>query len=129
MKMKTYTSIDAVIKDAPKKMQPILKKLRATIRKAAPKAEEAIRYGMPTFRLNGKNLVYFMYFKKHLGFFPGRGGIESVVKAAKRYQTGKGALRFELDAPVPYGLVTTIVKRRVKEVSEPQRRKAKSVRA
>ncbi len=127
--MKTFASIDEALKEAPKALQPTLKKLRAAIRKAAPKAEEAIRYGMPTFRLNGKNLVYFMHFKTHLGFFPGRGGIESVVKAAKRYQTGKGTLRFELDAPVPYGLVTTIVKRRVKEVSAPQHRKPKRARA
>lgn len=115
--MKTHASIDAVVREAPKAMQSTLKKMRATIRKAAPKAEEAIRYGMPTFRLNGKNLVHFMYFKKHLGFFPGRGSIKLVVKEAKPYQTGKGTLRFELDEPVPYGLVAKIVKARVKEVS------------
>ncbi len=116
MKMKTYASIDAVIKDAPKAMQPILKKLRATIRKAVPKAEEAIRYGMPVFRLNDKNLVYFMFFKKHIGFFAGRAGIEADVKAAKPYSTGKSTLRFELDKPIPYALVTKITKLRVKEV-------------
>lgn len=114
--MKTYASIDAVIKEAPKAMQPILKKLRATIRKAVPKAEEAIRYGMPTFRLHDKNLVYFMFFKEHIGFFAGRGGIEKDVKAAKAYMAGKSTLRFELDEPIPYALVGRIVKVRVGEV-------------
>lgn len=115
--MKTYASIDEVLKAAPKAVQPVLKKLRATIRKAAPKAEEAIRYGMPAFRMHDKNLVYFMHFKKHIGFFPGRGDIASSVKEAKPYQTGKGTLRFELDRPLPYALVTKIVKTRVKEVT------------
>jgi len=116
MKMKTYASIDAVIKGAPKEMQPILRKLRATIRKTVPKAEEAIRYGMPAFRLNNKNLVYFMFFKEHIGFFAGRAGIEADVKAAKPYITGKSTLRFEIDKPIPYALVTKIAKLRVKEV-------------
>lgn len=119
--MKTYASIDAVIKAAPKKMQPILRKLRATIHKAVPKAEEAIRYGMPTFRLHDKNLVYFMFFKEHIGFFAGRVGIEADVKAAKRYLTGKSTLRFEVDEPVPYGLVAKIAKLRVKEIQKKTR--------
>ncbi len=114
--MKAYKTMDACIQAAPKEFQGVLKKLRQTIRKAASKAEEAIRYGMPTFRLNGKNLVHFMFFKEHVGFFPGRGGIEADVKAAKLYVTGKGSLRFELDEPVPYGLVSKITKLRVKEV-------------
>ncbi len=115
--MRAYVSIDEVLRDAPKALRPVLKKLRATIQKAAPKAEEAIRYGMPTFRLNGKNLVHFMHFKDHLGFFPGRGGIQALIKEAKTYQTGKGTLRFEFGTPPPYALVAKIVKARVKEVS------------
>lgn len=124
--MKAFKSVDAVIKAAPKEMQPVLKKLRETIHKAAsaaakakedkPKMEEAIRYGMPTFRLNGKNLVYFMFFKKHIGFFAGRAGIEKSVKEAKAYMTGRSVLRFEADKPVPYGLVARITKLRIKEV-------------
>ncbi len=116
MKMKTYASIDAVVKEAPKAMQPILRKLRATIHKAAPRAEEAIRYGMPVFRLHGKNLVYFMFFQKHIGFFAGRAGIEADIKAAKPYRSGRSALRFDPDKPIPYALVTKITKLRVKEV-------------
>jgi uncharacterized protein YdhG (YjbR/CyaY superfamily) len=112
--MKTFTSIDAYIKAAPKTVQPALRKLRATVRKAAPKANEAIRYGMPTLQQNG-NLVHFAAFKDHLSFFPGRSGIQTFIKEAAKYLTGKGTLQFPLGEPVPYGLVAKITRFRVKE--------------
>jgi uncharacterized protein YdhG (YjbR/CyaY superfamily) len=112
--MKTYKSIDSYIKSAPKSVQPALRKLRATVRKAAPKATEAISYGMPTLKLNG-NLVHFAAFKKHLSFFPGRSGIQAFIKGAAKYQTGKGTLQFPLGESVPYGLVARITRFRAKE--------------
>lgn len=112
--MKKFKTIDAYIKSFPKDVQPLLGKLRRTIKKAAPKATEAMAYGIPTFKLNG-NLVHFGGFKKHIGFFPGRAGIAANVKQAKRYLSGKGTLRFPIDKPMPLSLVQKIVKFRVKE--------------
>jgi len=114
--MKTFKTIDAYIKTYPKGVQAILKKLRLTIRKAAPKATEAISYGIPTFKLGGKNLVHFGGFKDHVSFFPAQGGIESALKEAASYKKGKGTLQFPLDEPLPYALVTKITKFRMKEV-------------
>ncbi len=73
--MKTYKSIDAYIAEYPKEVQKILEELRVVIKKSAPKAEETIKYGIPTFVLNG-NLVHFGAYKKHIGFYPTSSGIK-----------------------------------------------------
>lgn len=109
-----FTSIDEYIATFPKDIQGILEKLRATIRKAAPDAEETINYQMPTFTLKG-NLVHFAAFKKHIGFYPTPSGIEKFKKELSVYQGAKGSVQFPLDKPIPYGLVSKIVKFRVKE--------------
>ena len=85
-----------------------------TIRKAAPGAEETIKYRMPTFTLNG-NLVYFAAFKNHIGFYPVPTGIEKFKKELAVYEQGKGSVQFPLDQPIPYSLISKIVKFRVKE--------------
>jgi uncharacterized protein YdhG (YjbR/CyaY superfamily) len=107
-------SIDAYIAGFPDAVQEILEKVRLTIRKAAPEAEETIKYRMPTFTLSG-NLVYFAAFKKHIGFFPVPTGIEAFKKELSAYQCGKGSVQFPLDKPIPYDLIGKIVKFRVKE--------------
>ncbi len=116
--MKTTQTAPKNIKDYiagyPKEVQAILKKIRATIRKAAPDAEEAMSYQMPTFKLKG-NLVHFAAFKNHIGFYPAPTGIEQFKKELAIYQKGKGTLQFPLDKPMPLGLITKIVKFRVKE--------------
>lgn len=112
--MKAHKTVAEYIGSYPKEIQSVLRKLRLTIRKAAPKAEEGIAYGMPVYRQNG-NLVYFGGFKRHVSFFPGRGGIEAFIKNAKPYKAGKGTMKFMLDEPIPYALVTKITKFRVKE--------------
>lgn len=113
--MKTYTSIDAYIKSSPKELQPTLQKIRSTIHKAAPKAEEAIKYGMPAFVLNG-NLVFFAAAKKHIGFYPTPGPIVAFKKELEKYVTSKGAVQFPFDK-VPFALITKMTKFRVKEVA------------
>jgi uncharacterized protein YdhG (YjbR/CyaY superfamily) len=113
--MKTYKDIDSYIASYPEEVQVILRKMRATIRAAAPKAEEAIRYGLPTFRLNGKNLVHFGGFKKHIGFYPTPSGTSTFQKELSKYKAGKGSIQFPLDQPMPWPLITKIVKFRVKE--------------
>ena len=106
--------IDEFIAGYPENIQKILKKIRATIRKAAPKAEETINYGIPTFTLNG-NLVHFSAFKKHIGFYPAPSGIENFKTELSAYESAKGSVKFPLDQPIPFDLITKIVKFRVKE--------------
>ncbi len=95
-----FTSINEYIATFPKDIQEILEKLRATIRKAAPDAEETINYQMPTFTLKG-NLVHFAAFKKHIGFYPTPSGIEKFKKELSVYQGAKGSVQFPLDRPIP----------------------------
>lgn len=106
--------IDEYIARFPRDVQPVLKKMRSTIGKAAPSAEEGISYGMPVFKLHG-NLVYFGGFKHHIGFFPTSKPVQAFKKELAGYATSKGTVRFPLDEPIPYALVTRIVKFRVKE--------------
>lgn len=106
--------IDAYIAGFPYDVQAILRKVRATIAKAAPEAQEAIRYQIPTFTLNG-NLVHFAAFKNHIGFYPGPSGIEKFNKELSAYEGAKGSVRFPLNQPIPYGLIRDIVTFRVKE--------------
>lgn len=95
-------------------VQVILQKIRRTIRKAAPGAQETIKYGMPTFTLNG-NLVYFAAFKKHIGFYRAPTGVAAFEKELSGYRQGRGSVQFPLSQPIPYGLITKIVKFRIKE--------------
>ncbi len=111
---KTPETIDEYIKKAPQNVQPILKKIREIIRKAAPKAEETIKYRMPTFVLHG-NLVHFAAMKNHIGFYPTPGPIRAFQKELASYETSKGAIRFPLDRPIPFVLITKMIKFRVKE--------------
>lgn len=113
-RIKVYKDIESYIKSYPKDIQPILQKLRATIQKAAPKARETIKYGIPTFVLNG-NLVHFGAYKTHIGFYPTPSGIRNFKKELSDYEITKGTVRFPIGMPLPFGLITKIVKFRVKE--------------
>jgi uncharacterized protein YdhG (YjbR/CyaY superfamily) len=110
-------NIDQYIADFPADVQEILHKLRVTIKKAAPKAEEGISYKMPSFNLNGQYLIYFAGYKKHIGLYPVPSGDEEFNKEISGYQAGKGTLRFPLDKSIPYKLISKIVKVRAKEIS------------
>ena len=106
--------IDKYISTFPKEIQIILEQVRATIRKAAPGAEETIKYAIPTFVLNG-NLVHFAAFKNHIGFYPVPSGIKAFKEELSNYKQGKGSIQFPLNKPMPLSLITKIVKFRVKE--------------
>ena len=106
-------NIDEYIAGFPSDVQDRLEQIRRTIRKAAPDAEEAIKYRMPTFSLHG-NLVHFAAFKNHIGFYPAPVGIEAFKKELAVYEGAKGSVRFPLDKPVPLGLIGRVVKFRVK---------------
>ena len=86
-----------------------------TIRTAAPDAEETISYQMPTFTLKGNYLVYFAAYKKHIGFYPAPIGNAEFKEALSVYAAGKGTVKFPLDKPIPFDLISKIVKFRVKE--------------
>src|SRR5215510_1400826 len=103
------TTIDEYIADFPLDVQPLLEKVRAAIKKAAPQAEEAIKYQIPTFVLNG-NLIHFGGYKNHIGLYPGSKPIEEFKDELSRYEISKGTVRFPLDKPIPYGLIGRITK-------------------
>jgi len=107
-------NIDEYIAGFPADVQVILQQIRATIRKAAPDAEEALKYQIPTFVLNG-NLVHFGGFKQHIGFYPTPSGIEEFKEELSAYEGAKGSVQFPLDQPMPLSLISKIVKFRVKE--------------
>ena len=111
---KQFTTIDEYIRTFPEDVQNILKKMRTTIREAAPGAQEAISYQIPTFQLNG-NLVHFAAFKNHIGFYPTSSGIEAFNDELSPYKSAKGSVQFPIDKPVPYHLVKKIVLFRVQE--------------
>jgi uncharacterized protein YdhG (YjbR/CyaY superfamily) len=108
------SSIDEYIAVFPPGVRKILKQIRATIRKAAPHAEEAIKYRIPTFVLNG-NLVHFAAFKNHVGFFPTPSSIAAFKDELSRYESAKGSVQFPIDQPMPLRLIERMVKFRVRE--------------
>ena len=112
--MKKASNINQYIASFPKGVQKLLEQVRMTIRKAAPQAEEVISYGMPAFKLNGM-LVWFAAHTNHIGLYPKATGIEAFKKELSRYKWAKGSVQFPLDKPLPLGLITKIVKFRVKE--------------
>lgn len=118
--------IDEYIAGFPKDVQKILGQVRATIKKAAPDAEETISYAMPTFTLQGRYLVYFAGYKNHIGIYPAPTGNGAFKKELSVYKTGKGSVQFPLDKPMPLSLITKIVKFRIKENLEKAEKKKKT---
>jgi uncharacterized protein YdhG (YjbR/CyaY superfamily) len=108
------TSIDEYIAGYTSDVQKILEKVRDTIKKAAPGAEEAIKYQIPTFVLNW-NLVHFAAFKNHIGFYPTPSGIEAFRQELSQYKSAKGSVQFPIDEPMPLSLIDRMVRFRVKE--------------
>lgn len=121
---KTSPKIDQYIASQPPEVGAILAKIRSTIWKAAPGAEETINYGIPTFTLQG-NLVHFAAFKNHIGFYPTPTGIEKFKDELSAYTMAKGSVQFPLDQPIPYELITKMVKYRVQENQERAQKKGK----
>ncbi len=121
--MKDYTDINAFIADFPEEIRVILEKIRTTIQLAAPEAKEAIKYGMPTFVLNG-NLVHFAAYKTHIGFYPAPSGIDAFIEELALYRTGKGTIQFPIGKPIPFDLITKVVKFRVEENLKKRKKKS-----
>lgn len=109
-----HRSVDEYIGSFPEEVGKLLRKLRETIRTAAPNAEEKISYQIPTFFLK-RNLVHFAAFKSHIGFYPGASGIANFKKELSGYKTAKGSVQFPMEKPIPFSLIRKIVRFRVTE--------------
>jgi uncharacterized protein YdhG (YjbR/CyaY superfamily) len=109
-------NIEQYISPFPKDIKSKLVKLRKTIKKIVPNAVETISYGMPTFKLNGKNLVHFAAYQNHIGFYPTPSGVSAFKKELSKYKTSKGAVQFPIDMEIPHALVEKIVRHRVRQV-------------
>lgn len=118
MKNVQYKNIDAYIRTFPQDTQKILEKVRKVIAVAVPKAEEGIKYQMPTFMLEGKNLVHFAAWKNHIGFYPTPSPLVEFKKELSKYEMTKGAVQFPLDKPIPLTLIKKMVRLRVTQLSQ-----------
>lgn len=121
--------IDEYIAGFPPDVQRIMEQIRATIRKAAPGAEESISYRIPTFKLNGTYVVYFAGFKKHIGMYPAPLNAPELKNELAPYAAGKGTVQFQLDQPIPFGIIAKMVRFRVKENLKRAEARAKGKRA
>lgn len=115
MAIQKSASIDEYIAGFPTETQKVLEQVRAIIKKEAPDAEETISYAIPAFNLNKHNLVYFAGYKNHVSLYPVPKGSEAFEKEISKHKSGKGTMQFPLDKPLPLGLITKIVKYRIKE--------------
>ena len=108
-------TIDDYIAGFPPETQQVLQEVRSIVRAAAPGATETISYAMPTFDLNGRHLVHFAGYPKHIGFYPIPSGIEAFKEELAPYNQGRGSVQFPLDKPMPMDLIRRIVEFRVAE--------------
>ena len=108
-------TIDEYIAEFPAETQAVLREMRALIRASAPDAKETISYAIPTFDLNGRHLVHFAGYERHIGFYPIPTGIEAFKKDFAPYKQGRGAVQFPLSRPLPADLIRRVVEFRVAE--------------
>ena len=119
MARKDFKSVDEYIATFPEDVQAILQRVRRTIRKAVPGADEVISYQIPAYKLRGARVIYFAGWKEHFSLYP---ATDLLVKAFKDeiapYKVSKGTIRFPLGKPVPVKLIERLTKFRAKEATE-----------
>lgn len=113
----TATSIDEYIAEFPPATQDVLRQVRAVIRDSAPGAVETISYAIPTFDLNGRHLVHFAGYERHIGFYPMASGVAAFKDELTGYKSAKGSVQFPLEQPLPVDLIRRIVEFRVAQVT------------
>jgi len=119
-----FKSVDEYIATHPKDVQSILRRVRSTIRKAVPAAEEVISYQIPTYKLHGGPVIYFAGWKQHYSLYPATGRLVAAFKDdLAPYKVSKGTIRFPLSQPVPVKLIERIAKFRAKEAATRARAK------
>ena len=122
-----YLSVDDYVAAQPSALTPILEKVRATLRKALPNAEEVISYQIPAYRVPGGMVIFFAGWKSHYSVYPATAGVVEALRAElEGYAMSKGTIRFPLTEPVPVRLLTRIAKIRMNEVAERVQAKAKT---
>jgi uncharacterized protein YdhG (YjbR/CyaY superfamily) len=110
-------SVDQYISTFPPDVQAILSNIRELIKQQAPEVDESLAYGMPAYKTNGRPLVYFAAFEKHIGFYATPSGHTRFSEELSQYKQGKGSVQFPLNNPIPYELIRRIVEYRVVENS------------
>ena len=103
-----FRSVDQYIATHPENVQAILQRVRSAIRKAVPGAEETISYQIPAYKLDGRYVVYFAGWKRHLSIYPIPDADEALEKELAPYRASKGTLRFRLHEPIPHELVARV---------------------
>ena len=111
------TSIDEYIAEFPEETQAVLQQVRQLIATTAPQATETMSYAIPTFDLNGKHLVHFAGYAKHIGFYPTPDGMLAFKDELSGYKSAKGSVQFPLDQPMPTDLMRRMVEYRLAELS------------
>src|SRR5262245_51852119 len=130
MKARGPKSVNEYIAGFPRSVQAVLRRVRSTIRKAIPEAEEAISYQIPTYKLDGRNVLYFAGWKEHYSLYPSGARLVAAFKTALApYEVNdKGTIRFPLGEPVPVKLIAGIARFRAQEVREARKAKASKKR-
>lgn len=106
MKMNPYKNIDEYIANFPSETRVILENIRGMAREFMPSGStEAIRYGIPTIQVAGKNVIHFAGYESHIGLYPASDEVIKEIPELKKYRTGKGTFQFGLDLPIPYDLI------------------------
>jgi uncharacterized protein YdhG (YjbR/CyaY superfamily) len=120
-----FKSIDEYIASRPEDVQPVLKRVRSTIKKAVPGAEEVISYQIPAYKLQGRSVLYFAGWKEHYSLYPSTARLAAAFKnELKPYEIAKGTIRFPLSEPIPVKLIEGIAKFRAMEVTGSKKAKA-----
>jgi uncharacterized protein YdhG (YjbR/CyaY superfamily) len=119
MKADKPASVDEYIATFPEDVQKILERIRMTVIRAAPGAEETISYGMPAYRYKGRVIIYFAGYKNHIGVYATPSGHAAFQKELSGYKQGRGSVQFPLDQPMPLDLIKRMVQFRVKQQDEP----------
>jgi uncharacterized protein YdhG (YjbR/CyaY superfamily) len=111
---KSPKTVEEYIAQFPAGTQKLLKQIRKTMRAELPNADEVISYGIATFKLNGKAVIYFAGFKDHVSVYPIPQGSAAFQKQVEKYQTGRGTLQFPLDKPLPLAFIRNATQYRLK---------------
>jgi uncharacterized protein YdhG (YjbR/CyaY superfamily) len=119
-----FKNVDEYFSSLPANTKSILDEVRKTVREAAPQAKELISYNMPALKLHGV-LVYYAAYKEHIGFYPTSQPIEVFKNELSAYKWSKGAIQFPIGQPIPFDLISKIVKFRVRQDSENAEKKVK----
>jgi uncharacterized protein YdhG (YjbR/CyaY superfamily) len=110
-----FATVDDYIRSFPEDVQATLEEVRQTIRAVVPTADETISYDIPTFRLDGKYLIYFAGWKQYLSVYPVPSGDKAFERDIAPYRSGKGTLRFPFTKPIPFDLIQRLVALQVKQ--------------